>query len=105
MKQKSEAFAKFKKFKALVEQEKGTKIKTLRTDRGGRVHLDRIQPLLRDLRNKTTLNGTIFTTTKRCCGKKKQNVDGDDTEYSKTYGCSELHVGRSRHMQPISSTG
>lgn len=35
MKEKSEAFAKFKIFKALVEQETGTKIKTLRTDRGG----------------------------------------------------------------------
>ena len=35
MKEKSEAFTKFEKFKALVEQETGAKIKTLRTDRGG----------------------------------------------------------------------
>lgn len=35
MKEKSEAFTKFKSFKALAEQETGTKIKTFRTDRGG----------------------------------------------------------------------
>ena len=35
LKEKSEAFSKFKSFKALVEQESGATIKTLRTDRGG----------------------------------------------------------------------
>ncbi|KAG7565310.1 Integrase catalytic core [Arabidopsis suecica] len=35
LKEKSEAFERFKKFKALVEQETGFKIGTLRTDRGG----------------------------------------------------------------------
>ena len=35
LKEKSEAFGKFKTFKATVEQETGEKIKTLRTDRGG----------------------------------------------------------------------
>ncbi|KAG7553438.1 GAG-pre-integrase domain [Arabidopsis thaliana x Arabidopsis arenosa] len=35
LKEKSETFEKFKKFKALVEQDTGAKIKTLRTDRGG----------------------------------------------------------------------
>ncbi|KAG7557329.1 Zinc finger CCHC-type superfamily [Arabidopsis suecica] len=35
LKEKSEAFEKFKKFKVLVEQETGTSIKTFRTDRGG----------------------------------------------------------------------
>ena len=35
LREKSEAFEKFKGFKALVEQETGAKIKTLRTDRGG----------------------------------------------------------------------
>ena len=32
---KGEAFEKFKKFKAVVEKETGTMIKTFRTDRGG----------------------------------------------------------------------
>lgn len=35
LKEKSNAFERFKKFKALVEQETGNSIKTLRTDRGG----------------------------------------------------------------------
>lgn len=35
LREKSEAFGRFKKFKALIEQEAGTTIKTLRTDRGG----------------------------------------------------------------------
>ena len=35
MKEKSEAFVKFKAFKNLVEQETGERIKTFRTDRGG----------------------------------------------------------------------
>ena len=35
LKEKSEAFAKFKKFKASVEQEAAVSIKTFRTDRGG----------------------------------------------------------------------
>ena len=35
LKQKSEAFATFKKFKALVEKQKGCSIKTIRSDRGG----------------------------------------------------------------------
>ena len=35
LKEKSEAFEKFKKFKVLAEQEKKALIKTLRTDRGG----------------------------------------------------------------------
>ncbi|KAG7554412.1 Integrase catalytic core [Arabidopsis suecica] len=35
LKEKSESFNKFKKFKALVEQETGERIQTLRTDRGG----------------------------------------------------------------------
>ncbi|KAG7586435.1 Zinc finger CCHC-type [Arabidopsis thaliana x Arabidopsis arenosa] len=35
LKEKSEAFEKFKKFRRLVEQETGTTIKTFRTDRGG----------------------------------------------------------------------
>jgi len=35
LKEKSDAFAKFKKFKSLVEQESGLKIQTFRTDRGG----------------------------------------------------------------------
>lgn len=35
MKEKSEAFTKFKRFKMMVEQETGTTIKTFRTDRGG----------------------------------------------------------------------
>lgn len=35
LKEKSEAFQKFKKFKMLVEQETGTSIKTFRTDKGG----------------------------------------------------------------------
>ncbi|GKV30830.1 hypothetical protein SLEP1_g39605 [Rubroshorea leprosula] len=35
LKRKSDAFEKFKKFKALVENQKGTKIKCLRTDNGG----------------------------------------------------------------------
>ncbi|KAG7599586.1 Reverse transcriptase RNA-dependent DNA polymerase [Arabidopsis suecica] len=35
LKEKSETFEKFKKFKMLVEQETGTSIKTFRTDRGG----------------------------------------------------------------------
>ena len=35
MKEKSEAFTKFKRFRSLVEPETGLKIKTFRTDRGG----------------------------------------------------------------------
>ena len=35
LKQKSEAFEAFKKFKAAVEKESGLKIKDLRSDRGG----------------------------------------------------------------------
>ena len=35
LKEKSEAFGRFKKFKVLIEREAGTTIKTLRTDRGG----------------------------------------------------------------------
>ena len=35
MKEKSEAFATFKKFKALVKKQKGCSFKTIRTDRGG----------------------------------------------------------------------
>ena len=35
LKEKSEAFGKFKKFKTSIEQETGISIKTLRTDRGG----------------------------------------------------------------------
>ena len=35
LKEKGEAFEKFKRFKAIVEQETGATIKTLRTDRGG----------------------------------------------------------------------
>ena len=35
LKKKSEAFATFKKFKALVEKQKGCSIKTIRSDRGG----------------------------------------------------------------------
>ena len=35
LKRKSDAFEKFKVFKALVENEKGFKIKCLRTDNGG----------------------------------------------------------------------
>jgi len=35
LKEKSQSFDKFKKFKALVEEETGAKIKTLRIDRGG----------------------------------------------------------------------
>ncbi|KAG7557004.1 Zinc finger CCHC-type [Arabidopsis suecica] len=35
LKEKSEAFEKFKRFKAVVEQETGEKIQTFRTDRGG----------------------------------------------------------------------
>ena len=35
LKKKSEAFATFKKFKALVEKQKGCNIKTIRSDRGG----------------------------------------------------------------------
>ena len=34
MKEKSEAFATFKKFKALVEKQKGCSIKTTRSDKG-----------------------------------------------------------------------
>lgn len=35
MEEKSQAFSKFKRFKAVFEQESGTTIKTFRTDRGG----------------------------------------------------------------------
>ena len=35
LKEKSEAFATFKKFKALVAKQKGCNIKTIRSDRGG----------------------------------------------------------------------
>ena len=35
MREKNEAFTKFKRFKSIVEQETGTTIKTFRTDRGG----------------------------------------------------------------------
>lgn len=35
LKEKSEAFDRFKRFKALVEQKTGVTIKTFRTDRGG----------------------------------------------------------------------
>lgn len=35
MKEKSEAFTRFKNFRVLVEKETGAKIKTFRTDRGG----------------------------------------------------------------------
>lgn len=35
LREKGEAFEKFRKFKATVEKETGTVIKTLRTDRGG----------------------------------------------------------------------
>ena len=35
LKEKSEAFATFKKFKALVEKQKGCSIKTIHSDRGG----------------------------------------------------------------------
>ena len=35
LKEKSEWFATFKKFKALVEKKKGCNIKTIRSDRGG----------------------------------------------------------------------
>lgn len=37
LKEKSEAFEKFKTFKALVEKETGSTIKTFRTNRGGRI--------------------------------------------------------------------
>lgn len=53
LKEKREAFEKFKKFKALVEQETGFSIKTFRTDRGGE-HLKNFKPsvkktVLRDI--------------------------------------------------------
>lgn len=35
LKEKSEAFAKFKTFKALIENQTGRKIKAIRSDRGG----------------------------------------------------------------------
>ena len=35
LKEKSEAFATFKKFQVLVEKQKGCSIKTIRSDRGG----------------------------------------------------------------------
>lgn len=35
LREKSEAFGRFKKFKASIEQETGVSIKTLRTDMGG----------------------------------------------------------------------
>lgn len=43
MSEKSEAFSKFKHFKALVEQETSKKIKTFRTDRGGEFTLHEFQ--------------------------------------------------------------
>jgi len=45
LKRKSEAFEKFKEFKASVETESGMKIKTIRADRGGEylsVFLERV---------------------------------------------------------------
>ncbi|WZZ50841.1 hypothetical protein YC2023_050948 [Brassica napus] len=48
MKEKSEAFTKFKRFKTMVEQETGTTIQTFRTDRGGEFNSQEFQDFCDD---------------------------------------------------------
>ena len=52
IKRKSEAFEKFKKFKAEVENQLGKRIKAIRFDRGG-------EYLLRDFKDYLTQNGIV----------------------------------------------
>ena len=52
MKQKSEAFEKFKEFRAKVENQLGKRIKAIRSNRGG-------EYLLRDFKDYFTVNGIV----------------------------------------------
>lgn len=65
LKEKSEAFEKFKSFKALVEKELEKGIMTLRTDRGGEFTSQEFQDFCDKNGIKRHLTAP-YTTTKRC---------------------------------------
>ena len=100
MKEKSEAFTKFKFFKATVEAEIGTMIKILRTDRGGEFTSLEFREFCDSPGIKRHLIAPR-STSKRSRGKKKQSITRDDQKYPKTYGRSELLVGRSSQTRNL----
>jgi Integrase core domain len=63
LKEKSAAFVVFKNFKNLVENESGYKIKTLRSDKGGWVHLQATSRFLQASRHSSTIYNCIYSTT------------------------------------------
>lgn len=63
IKEKSEAFTKFKQFKGLVEQKTGARIKMLRTDGGGEFTSQEFKDYCENSGIKIHPNSTIFSTT------------------------------------------
>ena len=79
LKEKREAFDKFKRFKSIVEREMGNSMKTLRTDRGGEFVSNEFSAfcesngITRHLTTPYTAQQNGDSSTKRGSRKKKQN--------------------------------
>ena len=67
LKEKSQAFGRFKEWLATVEAESGKKLKVLRTDRGGRIHVGRICGILQGAWNQMIVDHDSYSATKWGC--------------------------------------
>ena len=67
VKEKSEVFGVFKRFKAFVERESGYYIKALRSDRGGEFTSKEFRDFCNNNGIRRPFDSSIYTTTKWCC--------------------------------------
>lgn len=67
LKEKAEVFGAFKRFKAIIEEQSGYKMKAMRTDRGGEfTSKNNVKKM-----DSSPSNGSKITTTKWSCGKEE----------------------------------
>jgi len=71
MKENSEVFAHFQKFKAMVEKKKGMQIKCLRSDGGGEYFSNEFTDFLREQGIKRVTHMQVHSATKRFCKKEE----------------------------------
>ena len=88
LKEKGNAFEKFKEFKKLIEKEFNKEIITLRTYRGGEFTSKEFQEFCNNSGIRRHLTAPYTPTTKQSGREEKSHIHGDDKEHSKGYECS-----------------
>lgn len=92
LREKSEAFQKFKKLREVVEKETGEKIATFRTDRGREFVSNEFNEYFQLAGIRRHLTAPYTPQQKRGSSTHKHDVDGDVEKYIEAYAHAELSV-------------